>query len=452
MRVGLAALLLILVAGAATAQTLPQQGQAIHLGVATCGGSTCHGSPQPWKTSMVLQNEFVTWSTKDRHAKAYGSLVSVLGKRIAANLGLPNAHEAKVCLDCHADNVGPERRSKQFALTDGVTCESCHGGAERWLGQHVSGTGGHAENVAAGMFPTESPAARARLCLSCHLGDETKSVTHRLLGAGHPRLRFELDTFTAAQPAHFRVDDDYNKRKPAPTGVQVWAVGQAVQVQQFMAALADPLRNRDGRFPELAFFDCQACHHRTDPKTVLPRAPLSGRSNPRLNESSLAILQVIAERTRPDLGLLLARQTASLRTAMVSSLPALQAAAQAISGTAAHMADHLGTHAFLPEDYAGLLAAVLDQAEVYGDYASAEQATMAVSSIVAEMDRAGLLNEQQKARMQAELDRAYKAVDSEIDFTGQKFVATIQDIARNRPATPRSAPAQRSATGTAARP
>ena len=49
---------------------------------------------------------------------------------------------------------------------------------------------------------------RAGLCLSCHFGNQEKFVTHRMMGAGHPRMSFELDTFTQLQPAHFVVDED----------------------------------------------------------------------------------------------------------------------------------------------------------------------------------------------------------------------------------------------------
>ena len=46
---------------------LPMDADDTHLGVATCAGSTCHGAPQPFDTSTVLQNEFVTWHREDRH-------------------------------------------------------------------------------------------------------------------------------------------------------------------------------------------------------------------------------------------------------------------------------------------------------------------------------------------------------------------------------------------------
>jgi len=45
------------------------------------------------------------------------------------------------------------------------------------------------------MYPTEEPMERARLCLSCHLGTERKFATHEIMGAGHPRLAFELELY-----------------------------------------------------------------------------------------------------------------------------------------------------------------------------------------------------------------------------------------------------------------
>ena len=100
-----------------------------------------------------------------------------------------------------------------------------------------------------GRFPTEDAVQRARLCLSCHLGNRDRLVTHRLMGAGHPRLSFELDTFTTVEPAHFKTDSDYAKRKRLWDGVQVWAIGQAIAVSQTLELLTDPKIGRDGFFP-----------------------------------------------------------------------------------------------------------------------------------------------------------------------------------------------------------
>jgi hypothetical protein len=419
-------------AAAAQAQTLPQYANDAHLGVGTCGGSTCHGAVQPWKNSVVLQNEYVTWSQKDSHSKAYQALVSERGKRIAANLGLPNAHEAKACLDCHSNNVPANLRSKTFNIADGVGCESCHGGAVRWLGQHVSGTAGHAENVALGMYPTENPIARAKLCLSCHVGNDQKFVTHRMMGAGHPRMSFELDTYTATMPAHFRIDDDYSKRKRIANGVQTWAIGQAMQVQAVMDGMLDPKRNRDGIFPELTFFDCHACHHPMSNVRWQARAGTGlGPGVPRLNDANLVMLRVVANHVNAELGARLRQETLALHAASLQGNDATQNAAKAVRTTAAALADAFAKHTFGRNDFAALLNGVLKegiQVGEYVDYMSAEQATMALSAIVSAMQRGGMLNDAQHKSLTSALDKAYEAVAKDEAYVPKTFVAALQGI------------------------
>lgn len=97
------------------AQTpLPYQSEGTHLGVGSCAGSTCHGSTIA-RESNVEQNEYLVWSDDeypDKHASAYEVLFDERSERIARNLGLDAAHEAKICLDCHTDFVPEDRRGE----------------------------------------------------------------------------------------------------------------------------------------------------------------------------------------------------------------------------------------------------------------------------------------------------------------------------------------------------
>ena len=70
------------------AQPLPYQSQHQTLGTVTCASSLCHGSVKLWKDSNVLQNEYLTWSRIDKHARAYNVLLNERSQRIAKNLGL----------------------------------------------------------------------------------------------------------------------------------------------------------------------------------------------------------------------------------------------------------------------------------------------------------------------------------------------------------------------------
>lgn len=239
-----------------------------HMGVATCAGSACHGAAK-LSGGAVRRDEYLLWQRDDHHARAYATLRSERSRRIAANLGLGAAHEARECLACHADFVPATERGDRFQLSDGVACEACHGAAERWLAPHVRGYADRSARLAGGLYPTWEPKARAELCLSCHQGDARRPMTHAIMGAGHPPLLFELDTFGALQPAHFEADADYTSRKGAPDGARNWAVGQAVAARLLLEGVGGAALGA-GLFPELAWFECNACHHPMEPPRWSP--------------------------------------------------------------------------------------------------------------------------------------------------------------------------------------
>jgi hypothetical protein len=232
------------------------------MGTGSCSSSNCHGSVNPIKGSPVLQNEYYTWLKHDRHSKAYSVLTTEDAKKMARHLQIGDPSKAAQCLVCHTTYV-PEkdRRGERYTVEDGVSCESCHGASEGWLASHSESTTTHARNIANGLTDTVSLHSRAKLCLSCHYGDDTKRVTHELYGAGHPRLRFELDTFGILQPKHWLVDDDYKTRKADYIPLKAWLVGQATQAESLIGMLRNPHNTQGGLLPELSLFDCFSCHH-----------------------------------------------------------------------------------------------------------------------------------------------------------------------------------------------
>jgi hypothetical protein len=410
---------------------LPLTNSATHLGVSSCGGSSCHGALEPWKNSTVLQNEFITWQTKDSHAKAYKTLMSEKSRRIAQNLGLPNAYEAKICLDCHADNVPVERRAKGFQISDGVGCEACHGGAVGWLGIHVSGASDHAANVAAGLFPTEEPVARAKLCLSCHFGDKDRFITHRIMGAGHPRLSFGLDTFTAIQPAHYAVDNDYKRRKRHADQVQVWAVGEVMAVNVLLDAITDPKRNKDGIFPELVFFDCHACHHPMSNVRWEPRQSAGiGPGIPRLADANLIMVSVLLEHIDAKIAADFKGAMKALHQASLKGHDATMAAANDLKQISGPLVGRIASATFSQSDILALLGGVITHGlrGEYVDYAAAEQATMALSSILDALQPSGTITEARHKALMAALEKCYAAVEKDEAFEPKKFLAALQAL------------------------
>lgn len=411
-------------ASAARAGTpvLPQYASDKHEGVSSCDGSTCHGSAGPRNDRSVLQNEFTTWINEDRHhTRAYKVLLNPESIAISRNLGRKaKPHQDDLCLDCHSDNPpAAQRRTENgaFRVDDGVGCEGCHGGAERWLRPHDSGST-HAKNVELGMYPTDDPVARARLCLSCHFGDRKKFVNHRLMGAGHPRQSFELALFSILQPYHWEPDEDYTKRgKQAPNDVKLWAIGQAVAIDEVLDAMLDPNRNRLGLFPEFVLYDCHACHHNMDEqRRWKPRQSTGlGPGVARLNDASFLMLIQALDLIAPG-------EAGRLRT----DLRALHQAASDGKGDAAAIAKGLRGRiaAWLPKLSAWkidaavlrtLAARLLAQAEAgeYADYAAAEQAAMAIQTVVYNYLVFGLIDDPAyDALERGELARMLAAVEN----------------------------------------
>jgi len=434
--VGVAALALSTV-GPRPAWSQASKVDGIHLGVASCAGSTCHGAIERLKGSSVPQNEYITWTRRDKHAKAYAVLFDERSQRIARNLGLPDAHTAQICLDCHADNAPADKRGRQFQISDGVGCEACHGAASGWLGIHISGAP-HRDNVAAGLYPTDQPLARAEKCLGCHLGDDKRFVTHKIMGAGHPRMIFELDTFTAVQPAHYVVDKSYIERKGPVNDVQVWAVGQAVAVSRFMDEVIDPKRGPNGIFPELALFDCQACHHGIKDAKWEPRSSTGlGPGTVRLYDANVIMLRVIAQRVAPATAKTLSEQLLALHKATTENWAAVQRQARAVKKTAGDLVAVLAKHNFDRDDMAALADGLVRGGLAGGDevdYSNAEQATMALASIVSAMKQAGTITEGQKTSLGDAVNKLYEAVATNEAFRPEGFKLALKDFQQALPA------------------
>ncbi len=436
----LIALLFAWLASDAMAQApgLPQYGNDKHLGVVTCAGSTCHGATKPWQDAKIAQDEFVVWQRKDKHARAYKVLLNEESKRIARNLGLDKpAHEAKICLDCHADYPAEDKRGGRFQLSDGVGCEACHGGSERYLGPHASGQNTRQQNLDAGLYPTEVPESRAALCLSCHLGSDEKFATHRIMGAGHPRISFELDTFTELQPAHYKIDEDYKKRKQVYSGVQVWAIGQLTAAEKFLKLMTSSKYQGTGPWPELAFYDCQACHHSMSDKRWRPRelTRALGPGVVRLNDANFLILSQMAGRIAPDLGQRYKRAVQELHAATVDSKAAVQSAAARLAEVTADLRATVVGHSFSAQDMKALLAVMASEgaAGEYNDYGAAEQAVMAMSAIKSVLEQTGSLTAGEKADLTAVMGRLYAVLENPDQYRPAQLSAVLKTLARRTP-------------------
>jgi hypothetical protein len=239
------------------------------VGSATCSAVGCHGGAG---VNHPKGSEYSIWAQQDAHSRAFTRLREEPSRRIAERLGLSSAHEAKLCLNCHSTTVTP-RDGVQAA--EGVNCESCHGPAEKWLTPHSRKdwvTISPDQRKELGFHDTRSLLSRAKLCADCHVGSQPsgREVDHELIAAGHPRLRFELNSFLANMPAHWDRQADRRRTVAAARDnftaaeTQVWTLGQLVAASRTASLIAP----HDGRIDEtatrgidFAHFDCHACHH-----------------------------------------------------------------------------------------------------------------------------------------------------------------------------------------------
>ena len=426
------AALVVLLTGVTFAE-LPEKDGYTHMGVATCAASQCHGSAVPREGSNVLQNEYVTWTQDDPHSRAYEVLSNNQSKGIAARLGIGPASSAKICLDCHADNVAASQRGERFHLTDGVGCEACHGGAENWLATHYNQpTVTHATNLEAGLYPTEAVTTRSDLCLSCHLGTNDKFASHRIMAAGHPRLSFELDTFTelwrtlGRQP-HYRIDKDYRERKGGISHSYTWAAGLLSETRHRLRLIDGPLFDGEGMFPELGFYDCHACHRSM--KTVqwrpLPRHGGVGPGMPFVHDGTLVMSMALARALSPSDGEAIEAGLIVLHRAGSDSIDAIREATSALDTVLARLQRQLSQRNLRGREMQ-LLREILGTGADgnYIDYISAEQAYMAVQMLVIEID---------DPRLEDQLDRIADTLNNDERYRPAQFAAMLATLSEPGP-------------------
>lgn len=411
------------ITGVGAAAELPQQAPEVHTGVATCASTGCHGRVIPDDGSNVLQDEYRTWTKHDRHSGAYQTLFSPASRSIARKLGLGNAHEADVCLDCHADNVEQAQRGDRFHIEDGVGCEACHGGAERWLTEHTAPDASHAGNLAAGMYPTDDLEARTELCLSCHLGTPDKFATHRIMGAGHPRLAFELDTFTIRQPEHYVVDEDYRQRKSDEDAVKRWAVGALVTARRYTELLQSPLFVDHPVYPDIGLFDCHSCHDAFNDLDwrSRPATAALGPGQVRLNDSSLLIAAVMLSEVEPEQGAQLYQLIRSMHAASAKSRQSVVELSRRITQLLEENLPRVLQHRFSGGEIRAARNRLLDFGTrgEFRDYAGAEQAVMSVDVLSFALGRPA-------PGIRTELDRLYVIVQDDDDYPPSRLIQEFQ--------------------------
>jgi hypothetical protein len=383
----------------------------------------------------VLQNEYSIWIVQDKHARAYNALTGAIGERMAGILGVGKAEAAPKCLACHALNPPAELRSRTFDVSEGVSCESCHGPASGWLGPHTERNWTHAQSVAAGMVDTRDIVKRTQKCLSCHLGSEEKFVDHEMIAAGHPDLFFELASFSAAMPRHWKVPGEPGEA----TGSDPWydvrelTTGQAVELRESMVRLAG--RTKGKNWPEFSEMQCYACHHSlTPPEQSWRQArgyPGRRPGDPPWNAARYAVFRDVVEELAGTQAHPLDDQVTQVTTLMSVLNPDREAVATAatnVSHTADAVVASVQGAAYDPAATLRLLRKICGDAdEISGDgEQSAAQAAMAIQSLFVAYDRdAKVAN---SADIRAAISALFQQLQTPSSYDPRNFSRQMQQV------------------------
>lgn len=272
------------------------------------------------------------------------------------------------------------------------------------------------------MYSSEQPLKRAELCLSCHLGTKDKFATHAIMGAGHPRLSFELEAYTSNQPAHYVVDADYVQRKGRIEGINLWLTGQIENARRSMTLLQSGLFHPAGMFPEFAFYDCHSCHHPMDKiRWNAQRAGVGIEPGTlRLQTQNFVILQAATEVLEPAAMPQLVALTHSLIRAGQRDPGAVAAAAREMLDWIARR-DPLTRRQFTRAEVANVRKMLINYgaSDKAGDFAAAEQIVLGVESLSYSLG--------DRDSKKTSLDALFNTVKNDTNFSPQAFAGAAKN-------------------------
>jgi Cytochrome c554 and c-prime len=197
--------------------------QPRYVGSASCSSSSCHGG------AGEQHNQFLVWSQRDFHTKAFLILTTARSTQIAQSLGIENASTSERCTVCHSPmaELASARLIRPAQRDEGVACESCHGPAEEWLRSHTRKDYTYAMRVSSGLRDLRNIYVRANACVACH-----ELTDREIANSGHPPLFFELTRQMDLEPPHWRALGE----SPART----WLCGQATALRELSWKSAVP--------------------------------------------------------------------------------------------------------------------------------------------------------------------------------------------------------------------
>jgi hypothetical protein len=276
------------------------------------------------------------------------------------------------------------------------------------------------------MRELRDPVKRSETCLTCHLGTATKWVDHEMIAAGHPDLYFELASFTAAMPKHWK-----ERSKDPWFELRLLSAGEAVQLRENLRRIA---REAARFWPEYSELDCFACHHNLSGAKNSWRQergyPGRRAGSPTWNASRWTVLKVILEQVNGDEARRLDRDLTRVN-ALVSDITAdrrqiasaAQSAAEVVDQVAHRISDfHFDSQASLQ---------LMRRISGSGDWISgqgersAEQAVMILNSLVVAYQGNTKENPEQ-AQMKAAVASLFQLVENPAAYNPSTFAGQMR--------------------------
>jgi hypothetical protein len=247
------------------------------------------------------------------------------------------------------------------------------------------------------------------------------------MGAGHPRLSFELNTFSSIQPAHYQIDEDYIERKGSHSELQIWAIGQLVASEQLLKNIrAFP---RSGLFPELVHMDCLGCHQPMSKVDWAPN-PLTKLSAGalRYNDAHLLMSYQLAKTVSPSLANQVLSNTQAFLNGGISSNSSDKLAAILLNDIK-KIRSGLESSPLKQAQGKAILNALISNglSASHQGYASAEQSAMAINSVLRVVETSQQ-DSQNKARLLSGVATMFKGVNNAERYRPDVFVSGLRKI------------------------
>jgi len=383
--------------------------------------------------ARLAMDEASIWRSQDKHAKAYEVLHGERSKRIGALLVKDVLEASTGCIQCHTANVehedwldaNPQRIAS--GLSEGVSCEACHGPSSEWYDMHTLSSWrekSQEQKTELGFVPLQNSVVRAETCLACHLGSaaEDRVITHEMYAAGHPLLSgFEPESAAERMPRHWRYQagnptsgDAFVRTRHALTAS---AVGLRMAVELTVESGAGSSPGAPG-WPELARLDCFGCHHDLRPDSWRQHRQTDSRAGrTELALSCIPLVRIAARAAKgppgdQELEAVLRSLRAPFDRAVFGDKSQLDASGPGVTAWCRELESELGRMPLDDERVAQIFADLVAQAQrESGDFDVARQLAGAAAMMFAEVRVA--LPEQKASQASVPIDRLFEEFELE---------------------------------------